>query len=426
MVLQEKTKMKTSNKRIVFLAASIAFGLAFPGTILAAEVTLYTFAFDVTTEHKDRYLATIDPATAEISIINPDKPFSKDKKVSGLDFSPCAGMDGNIYGAGGAELREYDIGTGKMSVALSPLTGDLTGATAFAFHPDGRLFAANNGLDALYELDLSTGGSTLIGPVGFDMRTSGMDFAPDGTLYLIEGGKGETPGTHSLYTVDIETGTATLVGPVGFAFGATDIAIADDGTLYISGGGVEVKDPDGKKYGPTLFTVDPTSGEGTIIGKLKTGDFKADVAALGWGPVEDTVPPKVVCSVNPEVLWPPNHRMVSVIVLIVASDTCTQTEDLTVVVTVESSEPDDDNGDGASTGDVDGEDGFTAPVEIPCEFDEKTRCFVSSFELRAERAGGGDGRVYTIHVVCTDASGNTGEPAMVDVTVPHDQGKGKK
>lgn len=45
--------------------------------------------------------------------------------------------------------------------------------------------------------------------------------------------------------------------------------------------------------------------------------------------------------------------------------------------------------------------------------------------LRAERAGGGNGRVYTIHVECMDASGNIGTDT-VDVIVPHDQGKGKK
>jgi len=44
--------------------------------------------------------------------------------------------------------------------------------------------------------------------------------------------------------------------------------------------------------------------------------------------------------------------------------------------------------------------------------------------LRVERAGGGNGRVYTIDVECIDASGNTAT-AMVEVTVPHDQGKSK-
>ena len=43
-------------------------------------------------------------------------------------------------------------------------------------------------------------------------------------------------------------------------------------------------------------------------------------------------------------------------------------------------------------------------------------------ELRAERAGPATGRVYTIMVQCTDASGNAATRA-VQVTVPHDQGK---
>ena len=46
-----------------------------------------------------------------------------------------------------------------------------------------------------------------------------------------------------------------------------------------------------------------------------------------------------------------------------------------------------------------------------------------TLDLRAERSGQGDGRVYTITIECTDASGN---PSAKDVTVivPHDQGKG--
>jgi hypothetical protein len=40
--------------------------------------------------------------------------------------------------------------------------------------------------------------------------------------------------------------------------------------------------------------------------------------------------------------------------------------------------------------------------------------------LRAERAGTGRGRVYTIHVTCTDAYGHS-TSSTVTVTVPHDK-----
>lgn len=141
--------------------------------------------------------------------------------------------------------------------------------------------------------------------------------------------------------------------------------------------------------------------------------------------VDTTAPTIIDISASPDVLWPPNHRMVPVIVLIEAEDICTETDQLQVSVTVTSSEPDDDKGDGAFTGDVDGQDGYTDPVPVLCEFDGGTGCFVSSFALRAERDGRGVDRIYTITATVEDASGNTATDA-VEVIVPHDQGKGKK
>lgn len=45
-------------------------------------------------------------------------------------------------------------------------------------------------------------------------------------------------------------------------------------------------------------------------------------------------------------------------------------------------------------------------------------------ELRAERSGTGDGRVYHILILATDENGNEAT-AEVAVTVAHDQGKKK-
>ena len=46
-------------------------------------------------------------------------------------------------------------------------------------------------------------------------------------------------------------------------------------------------------------------------------------------------------------------------------------------------------------------------------------------DLRAERSGKGDGRIYTITVECTDDSGYSSQSAT-EVKVPHDQSKKKK
>jgi hypothetical protein len=43
-------------------------------------------------------------------------------------------------------------------------------------------------------------------------------------------------------------------------------------------------------------------------------------------------------------------------------------------------------------------------------------------ELRAERSGSGQGRVYTVTITASDLSGNQ-STATVDVRVPHDRRK---
>jgi hypothetical protein len=45
-------------------------------------------------------------------------------------------------------------------------------------------------------------------------------------------------------------------------------------------------------------------------------------------------------------------------------------------------------------------------------------------DLRAERSGHGDARIYTIEVECADAAGNASSASAV-VMVPHDRRKGR-
>jgi len=80
------------------------------------------------------------------------------------------------------------------------------------------------------------------------------------------------------------------------------------------------------------------------------------------------------------------------------------------LVSASSSEPDDarGEGDGHTVGDIQGAEPGTAADQLL---------------LRAERAGGGDGRTYTLVYSVTDESGN-GSEATAEVRVPHDQGHG--
>jgi hypothetical protein len=98
-------------------------------------------------------------------------------------------------------------------------------------------------------------------------------------------------------------------------------------------------------------------------------------------------------SVDRPTLWPPNHKLVMVTV------DYTSGPGVTCSLSVSSDEPIDGTGDGD-----------TAPDWVIVD-DHHVK-------LRAERAGSGDGRVYTILVTCTDGDGNSSSNS-VQVVVPH-------
>lgn len=144
--------------------------------------------------------------------------------------------------------------------------------------------------------------------------------------------------------------------------------------------------------------------------------------------VRDTTPPEVMCTSDIASLWSPDHTLRTVRLLVVATDDATNPGDFQLVrVTIRSDEPDDaaGNGDGATTGDVDESDGFAAPVDRTARFAFDPQiapngAWVATVQLRAERAGGGDGRCYTIDVTARDSHGNTATTSCC-IVVPHDR-----
>jgi HYR domain-containing protein len=118
--------------------------------------------------------------------------------------------------------------------------------------------------------------------------------------------------------------------------------------------------------------------------------------------IVDTTPPTIhSVSANPSTLWPPNHKLRPVLVSVDVSDICDAHLDC-LIISVSSNESINGLGDGNTAPDW----VITGNLTV---------------DLRAERSGTGDGRVYTITVRCTDDSGNSSTRA-VQVTVAHDQG----
>jgi hypothetical protein len=120
--------------------------------------------------------------------------------------------------------------------------------------------------------------------------------------------------------------------------------------------------------------------------------------------VTDTTPPTISLEVSPKTLWPPDHTMREVSADIKVTDIC-DPEPAVELYTLNSSEPDNDTGDGDQPNDI---------QNAVIGTDDR------EFNLRAERSGTDSGRTYTVTYHATDKSGNTSETSAA-VTIPHNQ-----
>jgi hypothetical protein len=155
-----------------------------------------------------------------------------------------------------------------------------------------------------------------------------------------------------------------------------------------------VQDKNGPfNFGSTLVTLTGTDSRDAV-----------DSCQANVNVVDTTAPSISSVTASPNVLWPANHKMVPVELGVTVFDAC----DANVVnrcriVSVTSNEPVNGIGDGNTALDY----LITGNLTL---------------NLRAERSGNGEGRTYTIGVVCADVSGNS-STNTVAVMVPHDKSK---
>jgi hypothetical protein len=159
-----------------------------------------------------------------------------------------------------------------------------------------------------------------------------------------------------------------------------------------------------------LLSVELPLGEHffTLTVRDSTGSEDTDEAVVM---ILDSEPPEIELGGAPVTLWPPNHKYQRVAIARFVrrvSDTCDPEmlpEDVTIEA-VTSDEPENGRGDGNTRDDM--------VLVDDCR----------AVDLRAERRGGGNGRVYEARVAGLDASGNASEQTIAIAVVPKSPPKG--
>ncbi|HKQ07129.1 MAG TPA: HYR domain-containing protein [Blastocatellia bacterium] len=154
----------------------------------------------------------------------------------------------------------------------------------------------------------------------------------------------------------------------------------------------------------------PASGSFFPVGTVTvTCTTQAGPACSFSVTVQDTQAPTITVTTQTIELWPPNHQYETITMsqlLASATDNCSgNLFNSVVIASVSSDEPENGGGDGNTVNDI--------VIAGNCK----------SVQLRAERQGGGNGRVYTIVLRVKDAAGNV-TTASRTVTVPANQGHG--
>jgi hypothetical protein len=200
-------------------------------------------------------------------------------------------------------------------------------------------------------------------------------------------------------SADVTPPVVTLNGPAGLTLEAGV-------DTYTEQGASATDDVDGTVPVTTNGSVDTGTPGNYVVTYTAVDAAGNTTVATRTVDVVDTTDPSVSVTVGTGSLWPPNHKMVPVVLTVSASDVGDTNLEVTVEVT--SNEPVDGTGRRDASPDwevTDNGDGTFA------------------LSLRAERDGRGSGRIYTITATATDDAGNS-VSSSAEVTVPHDRGDG--
>jgi hypothetical protein len=203
------------------------------------------------------------------------------------------------------------------------------------------------------------------------------------------------------YSVVVTGDTARVTLDAGSSTDAEDDSLRFHWSALCEGG---ASFDDAHAVSPVLTLTGECLCADSVVVRLTVSDGFDSTSCDAVIRIDDQRPPTIVMREDPLVLWPPNHKYHEVtpqMMIVSAEDACGAPIDVSqiLVVEVRSDEPDDTNGDGHTVNDV----------QVACPND---------VNLRAERLGGGNGRVYTIvYRIVENGVAIEGEGRVI---VPHD------
>jgi uncharacterized repeat protein (TIGR01451 family) len=389
-------------------------------------------------------VAAVNVATAGGGVFvggatNPVEPFTSDGPRR-IFYNPAGNAitPGNIlFGTnGGQVLQKPDLAAADGVSTATPGFLTFFGTSAAAPHAGaiaGLLLSFNNALTPAQirtaltstALDIEAAGVDRDSGAGIVMALQALGSVSSADLAIT---KADSPdpviaGTDLTYTINVSnngSGPAVFAQwhdalPAGTRLQSFSTAAGWSCATPPVGSGGSItcnKDTmaDGESASFTIVTrVDCALADGALINNTATiTSTTSDPNPANNSASTTTVasnPPPVI-TLNPFIsFWPPNHKYQTVTVAQMVQsviDNCPISVDAVVIEKVTSDEPGNALGDGNTIDDI--------VIGANCR----------SVQLRAERAGPGDGRVYTITLRVRD-SGGAVTRADFEVSVPHSQ-----